>query len=230
MKRLRPFFSYYGSKWRLATKYPAFDCDTIIEPFAGSACYSLLHHQKKVCLYDLDENICAIWDYLINVSECEILSLPLLHHGQAIPQSLPFEAQCLLGFWVAKAATYPQKFMTKYKKSCGFWSESIRYRIASQLRFIRHWTINLQSYEQIKNCNAVWFVDPPYMIGGQRYRKSTINYHHLSQWCLHRQGHLIVCENNNAKWLPFEPFAMTKGMKKNSVEVLYTQTNIKGVS
>ena len=33
---LRPFFSYYGGKWRSAVKhYPAPEFDQIVEPFAG---------------------------------------------------------------------------------------------------------------------------------------------------------------------------------------------------
>jgi hypothetical protein len=32
---LRPFWRYYGGKWRAAPRYPAPRYDTIIEPFAG---------------------------------------------------------------------------------------------------------------------------------------------------------------------------------------------------
>lgn len=43
---LHPFFPYYGSKWSLGPLYPAPRHDRIIEPFAGSACYSL-HHPER---------------------------------------------------------------------------------------------------------------------------------------------------------------------------------------
>jgi hypothetical protein len=33
--RLRPFFSFYGGKWRIARHYPTPKYDIIIEPFAG---------------------------------------------------------------------------------------------------------------------------------------------------------------------------------------------------
>jgi hypothetical protein len=38
---LEPMFTYLGGKWRLAPKYPPPIHDTIIEPFCGSAGYSL---------------------------------------------------------------------------------------------------------------------------------------------------------------------------------------------
>ena len=38
--RLRPFFCYYGGKWRAAPKYPPPEHDTIVEPFAGAAGYA----------------------------------------------------------------------------------------------------------------------------------------------------------------------------------------------
>jgi hypothetical protein len=42
-RTVRPFFSFFGSKWRVAPHYPAPERDLIIEPFAGSAGYSLRH-------------------------------------------------------------------------------------------------------------------------------------------------------------------------------------------
>ena len=85
--RLRPFFSYYGSKWRLAPKYSKPKFDTIIEPFAGSASYSLLYPKRKVKLIDLDDNICILWEYLINVKEKEIRALPLLERNDPMKRS-----------------------------------------------------------------------------------------------------------------------------------------------
>jgi site-specific DNA-adenine methylase len=55
MLELHPFFSYFGSKYRLAKRYPKPQCDEIIEPFAGSAGYALLYPQKQVYLYEVYE-------------------------------------------------------------------------------------------------------------------------------------------------------------------------------
>ena len=38
---LKPFWRYYGGKYRAAPAYPPPRLGTIVEPFAGSAGYSL---------------------------------------------------------------------------------------------------------------------------------------------------------------------------------------------
>ncbi len=74
---LRPFFSYYGGKWRDAGNYPSPQTGRIIEPFAGSAGYSLRHSQKDVVLCELDEKVFGVWNYLINEATPErIRELP----------------------------------------------------------------------------------------------------------------------------------------------------------
>ena len=75
--RLKPFFTYFGGKYRAAPKYPTPEHDVIVEPFAGSAGYAMRHPHHKVILNDLDEKVAGTWEYLINVSEDEILSLPI---------------------------------------------------------------------------------------------------------------------------------------------------------
>lgn len=87
--RLKPFFSFYGGKWRAAPRYPAPEHSTIIEPFAGSAGYSVRHHEQNVILYEIDPVIAGVWDYLIHAKESEIMSLPAsVPHvkGFALPQ------------------------------------------------------------------------------------------------------------------------------------------------
>ena len=223
--RLRPFFSYYGSKWRLAPKYSKPKFDTIIEPFAGSASYSLLYPKRKVKLIDIDDNICVLWEYLINVKEKEIRALPLLERNEPIPTHLSQGAKNLIGFWTTKGSSTPAHKMTGYKNiSCGFWGESIRERVAEQLEAIRHWTtIQQTSYEKIEDQEATWFIDPPYQSGGQYYRMSNkkINYQLLGDWCKSRDGQSIVCENGTAEWLPFSDFKSTRGITKITKELIW---------
>lgn len=61
MTGLRTFFNFYGGKWKAAPTYPAPKHDTIIEPFAGGAGYSLRHHERQVVLIDRDPVIAGIW-------------------------------------------------------------------------------------------------------------------------------------------------------------------------
>jgi site-specific DNA-adenine methylase len=91
-KPLRPFFSYYGSKWSLGRHYPAPSHGTIVEPFAGSAGYALFHSDRRVLLVDSDPVVAGLWQYLIRASAAEIRSLPAViaceNHGA---EYLPFE-------------------------------------------------------------------------------------------------------------------------------------------
>ena len=147
MKRLAPFFSYYGSKWRMAPMYPAPKHDEIIEPFAGSAQYATLHHTKRVVLLDKNPIIVGVWQYLIRVSETELRALPLDFDDIRDVPGLPQEARWFVGFWLNSAVAAPRhrpskwtKFNAGKKLACS-WGETCRERVASQLRYIRHWQV-----------------------------------------------------------------------------------------
>src|SRR6266702_1498684 len=102
--RLPPFFSFYGSKWQLARRYPAPRHDVIVEPFAGSAGYSIQYPSRQVVLLELDPVIAGTWQYLISAREREIRSLPL-----EMNDGLPQEARWLIGWWLNKGGAYPAK-------------------------------------------------------------------------------------------------------------------------
>ena len=229
MKRLELFFTYFGGKWRIAKHYPYPKYKTIIEPFAGSAGYSLHYPQKNVLLFDLDPVICSVWDYLINVKESEILSLPL-EITDVREIQLCQEAKWLIGFWLNKGSVSPRNIPGKWMRSnCrpnSYWGEVIRSRIASQLDYIRHWKIKNISYDKIDNQYASWFVDPPYHKSGFMYRFNKINYDNLSEWCKLRHGQVTVCEQDGASWLPFSSFRTVKALEgkkgaKQSKEVVW---------
>lgn len=85
---LHPFFSFFGSKWRLAPSYPRPEASTIIEPFAGSAGYSLRYPAHRVKLFDIDPVVVGVWKYLIAVSERELLRLPDVRRGELLDDSI----------------------------------------------------------------------------------------------------------------------------------------------
>jgi site-specific DNA-adenine methylase len=203
---LHPFFSYFGSKFRLAKCYPKPQCDEIIEPFAGSAGYALLYPEKQVSLYEAYYPIVELWDWLIKVSEQEILALPLGpfdkdHPVESEVSCIP--ARTLMGFWLTESQTNASRYPLS-KSRGGNWSARKRQMIASQLKYIRHWKVQHLSFETIVNVKATWFIDPPYEEAGSRYRFNKIDYSALAQWCKERNGQVIVCEQDNAAWLPFE--------------------------
>lgn len=234
---LRPFFTYYGGKHTAcrAMLYPSPLHDTIIEPFAGSAGYSTRFHRRNILLYEVDEKVYGVWDYLIKVKESEIRSLPSkIEHVDDIKG--PQEVKWLVGFWLNKGTVSPKltpsKWMRTGKTKGSFWGSIVRGMIASQLKYIRHWRIINSSYIKCPNQTATWFVDPPYQSkAGRIYRHNRIDYDFLSDWCRLRKGQVIVCESKGADWLPFKKLKdrrSTPGKQKKShitSEVIWCKTD-----
>lgn len=224
---LKPLFPYYGSKWRDARRY-AEPRGVVIEPFAGSAGYSVYWGAPVVRLYDVDPIIVGLWSYLIRTSAEEILRLPDLEVGQSVDDfTLPPEAKWLIGFWLNRGSAQPKKSKTSFSartdKAQLIWSARARGRIAGQLRGIRGWTIEQRSFQDIPNTDATWFIDPPYVDKGRYYRFNAVDYVALATWTRERLGRVFVCEQEGADWLPFEPLAVIKSTKGTSAEVVYRQ-------
>lgn len=225
---LQPFFSYFGSKWRITPKYPRPTRGTIVEPFAGSAGYSLRYFNRQVHLNDLDPVIHGVWNYLINVSEAEFMKLPAFVPDVRDLQ-VPEEARWLIGFNVNHGCTHPSNLLTRWAKDkpSSYWGKEVRYRIACQLRDIRHWKVTNKDYRELDLGEATWFVDPPYFDSGKFYKHKDIDYPHLGAWCRERQGQVIVCEQKGADWLPFTPYLTIDSMKDSrsdkakAVEVMW---------
>lgn len=229
---LNPFFSYFGSKFRIAKYYPKPLFDTIIEPFAGSAGYSLLYPEKNIILYDNYEPIIILWNYLIGVKSEEILSLPLDLNGNSFCKEHPVsdcniceEAKILIGFWLTESQTSSSRYPLS-KSRGGNWNEKKRFRIANQVKYIKHWKAKLCSYDEIDHENSTWFVDPPYVQAGKRYIKKSIDYKNLGDWCKEKKGQVIVCEQEGANWLNFNPLLrQTNGSNKKYMEVFWHNNN-----
>lgn len=221
---LRPFFSFYGGKWRAYKRYPEPKYSVIIEPFAGSAGYSTRYPDRQVILFDLDPKIANLWDYLINVSEKDVRNLPL-EFDHVDDLDVPDAAKTLIGFWLNHGASQPSKspsaWMRAGKHNSSFWGPEIRERVASQIQYIRHWECRNASYEDIFGpLTATWFVDPPYQTpAGRHYKHSDIDYAHLGEWCKKRYGQVIVCEQVGADWLDFQPIGAFKSTLGQTKEV-----------
>lgn len=191
--------------------YPAPHHNTIVEPFAGSAGYSLRYHSRRVVLCEIDTTIVGIWDYLIQVSPAEILAIPDVPLGGTVDDlKLPLEAKALVGMWLNRGVARPRKSPSKWMRDGirpgSFWGERVRQTIASQLEHIRHWEVHQCSYEQVPVLReATWFIDPPYVTAGHHYRHGPekLDFNDLGAWCRSRAGQVIVCENEGATWLPF---------------------------
>lgn len=221
-------FSYYGSKSKIVGCYPTLKFGKIIEPFAGSARYSLKYFDRDILLVDKYEVIVRIWKWLQEASERDIMSLPEPKLKETIDRKDfdCIEQAWLMGFLVQQGVNAPRLTVSKYAEN-GIRTQ--KKNIAQQLYKIKHWEIRLDDYENIKNESATWFIDPPYQFGGEYYVKSNkeINYERLADWCKRREGQTIVCENSKASWLPFRQMAKMKGSLYTTTEVIWSnqQTN-----
>lgn len=239
LNRLRPFWSYYGGKWRNAKHYPAPTHSIIVEPFAGAAGYSLTYSDRQVVLTDASPKIAALWDWLISVSVDDVRSLPIDIGASRIDElNIPVPAQTWIGH-----ALNPGGSDTRPRKNNGWnsspdrmrqmntWSQAFVDRAVAQLPYIRHWMAGHASYRELPDIEGTWFIDPPYQgRAGAHYPfgSKRIDYADLADWCQTRRGQVIVCEAEGATWLPFQRLGVFKANKASnrtgrSAEVIWTK-------
>lgn len=216
-------FSYYGSKGKVVGCYPTPKFDRIIEPFAGSARYSLKYFDRDVLLVDKYEIIIRIWKWLQEASERDIMSLPEPKQGETIDRKDfdCIEQAWLMGFLVQAGVNAPRLTVSSYAED-GIRTQ--KKNIAQQLYKIKHWKIQCGEYDELPNQEATWFIDPPYQFGGEWYVKNNkgIDYNKLADWCRGREGQAIVCENSKASWLPFRQMAKMTGSIYTTTEVIWS--------
>lgn len=239
--KLHPFLSYYGSKWKRAARYPAPEHDTVIEPFAGAAGYSLNHSDRKVVLVERDPRLVGIWRFLIRAKPSDVLALPLMDLDQTVtdlPDCDPDGRELIRGWLQGASRNAKNSYSSMAKARLGqnpnspsFWSAACRARIAKQVQHIKHWTIIEGDYSDAPDSEATWFVDPPYNnAAGRVYRFHDLDYPRLGAWCADRMGLTIVCENLGADWLPFSPLyhtaqAWNTEQAQTSVEAVWINRN-----
>lgn len=217
---LRPFFLYFGAKWRGALRYPPPRHSLLVEPFAGGAGYALRHYQRDVLLVEKSAPIAAVWAYLIAASSAEIRALPTLRPGETVDDfRWPCgEARALAGLWLNPGGSGPRRTAGDWKTPGGrefrfnTWSEHARERVAQQVESIRHWRVIHGDYTAAPDIEATWFIDPPYEGMGKHYPcgADDIDFASLAEWCRSRRGQTLVCEHPSATWLPFAAFGAFK--------------------
>lgn len=222
-------FSYFGSKASLVDHYPKPKFDRIVEPFAGGANYALKYWDREVIIADRSRDLCRVWNYLKNASKQDILGLPKMKVGQSLDDyefsSLSADEKRFLGLLVNVAFTGGAKTVTKWVVSI----EQDLINTAEQIHKIKKWTIINKPYWELKeNWTATWYIDPPYQFGGEKYPwgSKDISYPSLSKWCMERSGHVIVCENTKADWMPFQPLIKNSGQCHKTVEAVWSNEKI----
>jgi len=214
-------FSYYGSKSKIINYYPPPEKDTIIEPFCGTARYSLKYWDKDVILCDKYQRLVDIWLYLQNANEKDIKALPVLKRGECLNDFtlLCQQEKDLMGFMIQAGVNAPRLTCTE----AGVRNQkTAKKNILNNLHKIKHWDIRCCDYKDVENIDATWFIDPPYQNGGQYYIHKSIDYNDLRDWCLKRKGDVIVCENTKADWIKLKPLKRIQGMAQtNTIEAIY---------
>lgn len=224
-----PLFPFYGSKWRDARRYPPPRHGRVIEPFAGSAGYSLWYQPAKVLLFDLDPIIVGVWNYLINAEPAEILALPDLKPGETTDDlALPQEARWLIGFWLNRGSAQPKKTQTAYSRRSDraqlVWGVRARQRIAAAHAAIAHWQVIEGDYSDVPRWpDTTYFVDPPYVDKGRYYRYHDVEHLAVGVFAQGLPGDVIVCEQEGAEWLPFQLLNDSKSTRGRTAEVVWTK-------
>jgi len=215
-------FSYYGSKSKIVDYYPPPKYGKIIEPFAGSARYSLKYFDRDVLLVDKYHIIVRTWNWLKQCSPNDILKLPILALGETLDNfDLSEDEKIFMGFVVQQGTTGLRKTVSKFAVD-GI--KANLSNIASQLFKIKHWNIMQGCYSDLPNEDATWFIDPPYQFGGHEYKHSNknINFTELADWCKSRNGQAIVCENTKADWMEFKPMIDMQGAAFKTTEAIWS--------
>ena len=212
-------FSYYGSKSKIAKHYPAPGRDTIVEPFAGSAQYSVLYPEKQVILIEKHKPVAELW------------RLVVYHHAPApvfcLRGGCPTEridqaggpGRNLVAFESDGGTETPRNVAGNFNR----WYKNGRQRIANLLPKIKHWVIIEGDYLlDSPDVDATWFVDPPYQYGGHEYTEGGrgFDYSACRSFCDSRRGQLIVCEASPASWMDFTPLIQQRGQRFSRQEVV----------
>lgn len=221
-------FYFYGRKKQIAKYYPKPIFNTIIEPFAGSAAYSLYgdNWKKEIILIEKDERIVKIWEWLIyEATPEEILKLPDLKIGEKSSNFLH----------ILHAAT-KQAFYYKTIKVTPVLERNWRINkkhMAKNLFKIKKWKIILGDYTCAPDIEATWFIDPPYRYEsglGYRNGSNSLDYDALAKWALKRNGEIIFCEGGKADYLPFKPLLTLTGVAgKRNEEAIFHKINSKKI-
>jgi 16S rRNA G966 N2-methylase RsmD len=206
-------FYYYGRKKKLAKLYPEPEYPVIVEPFAGSAAYSIemlmAGKADRAILVEKDPQVVEVWNRLLGMSDEEVAALEVPVKGDKVYDFL----------W--KATNFGNAiFVCEYIVM----SEIMAKGAQSQKKFIQKALPLVRGRIEViegdyradsPDIEATWFIDPPYqnLTGSSRGRGDgygrdcqalNLDFAELGEWCKSRRGQVMVCESLGADWLPFK--------------------------
>lgn len=210
-----PLFKWFGSKWLSSKKLPLPKHNTIVEPYAGGAGYSLRHHEgRKVVLAERDPHLRVLWRWLIDeATHANISAIPLnVREGTDIRTlGLSLGQATLLKSWQRTNNVGDCWTISPWGNKPGQWTANTRARVADEFHVVRGWTLlpdAVAAFYRSGNPDTTFFIDPCYQYNYQ-YRGAPTDYKALAKRVLSRKGQVIVCEAVCPKtgaipdWLPF---------------------------
>jgi site-specific DNA-adenine methylase len=226
-------FYYYGGKRRLARFYPKPEFSTIIEPFAGSAAYSVTHlvpvkgvrTVERVILVEKDPRVCEIWEDLLAMTEDQLLKYPIPKAGTRTSDFLLMTSACSNRIARTEEMTVTKRMPVVLKRMFK--------QIAAVLPEVKGRVEIIEGdYREAPDIEATWFIDPPYHVDGRAQSRGmgyaencnsySLDYAELAAWCGERRGQKIVCEQEGADWLPFEHLRVARNsIGNNTTEVVW---------
>jgi site-specific DNA-adenine methylase len=226
-------FYFYGGKRRLARRYPAPKHRVVVEPFAGSAAYSMVHlvpvkgqrAVDQVILVEKDKRVYDTWVELLAMDVKDVLNYPIPEAGERTSDFLLMTSAC--SNRIARTAE-----MTVTKRMPVVLKRMFR-QIAATLPHAKgRVEIINGDYTEAPDITASWFIDPPYHVDGRAQSRGmgyadgcdsySLDYEALGEWCRGRRGQKIVCEQHGATWLPFRHLRVARNsIGNNASEVCW---------
>lgn len=220
-------FDYYGSKNILARYYQRPRYPLIVEPFAGSASYSVWHLARNMKLHallmDKDVRVCAAWRWLKEQTPESIRALRTPKEGEVTSNFFEMTTSASTASLNCKKMTVSARMARRIPR---MWA-----KISGLLWILPRIEVRWCSYEECEDLEATWFIDPPYQqtgsgLHGNGYgkdcRAKDLDFARLGEWCLGRKGQVIVTEKEGADWLPFKPIRYAKdSLDKRYVEMVW---------
>lgn len=235
--RIHPLFKWFGSKWGGSKHYPKPIYNTIVETHAGSAGYALNYSDRDIVLYDTNENVWALWEWLINFASYNpvaVKDIPInIPEGTDIRTlGLTTGQELLLKHWQRTNNVGNCWTISPWGNKPGQWTANTRARVSEEVQAVRHWKIC--SKEPVWEEGCTFFVDPPYRYN-YNYGCKNFNWDELGERIKsHKNSQFIVCEARCPKtgqmptWLPFVDFRKQVTSRRktennhHSSEVIYT--------